>query len=558
MIRISTSSILKMMKNQFTMGFAVAAPGIMMAAFSPAAIAAEGSCFIKDGDRVGFFGDSITESNVYPKITELVFRHFHPDAKVSFINNGGAGRQLAGTAMDIITKGDPTVVIIMMGMNDAINSSWVRGLPIEPKVAEYKANLVRVVRELKKQGREVVIFTPTLTGEDAEMTCFRIEGTRVLLEGMGKACEEVAKEESVYCLPIQSEFESYQDSLPRFAQLRPDGVHPCARGYYQISRSIWSHLNLAGSLEGPRAVTPAQPALDVNLTLASNIIPADTDSVDFTISTPKPIPAKLTWNLGQDRGTEDINLTGKDNWTLKLPKGSLPQADGKSATLVIDIESHGARQIIVVDLFRKMVIHGKDGMAAGTITDPAGNQVCSYSFKKDGKGLIFDASVKKNELFPSTNDAWPWGNGDALTLYIDLRKAPDLGGLGFDGNVFQVWFKPQAKPVFSPGFHPWSGKNMANIASVNGEKTPDGYRVGVKLAGYYNIYDAFDISDRDFIGCDISVFYPAAIGKQTSISVQKSTDRQIFVYPGAFAIVDLNGKLDANSTFTASVFPDNL
>jgi hypothetical protein len=324
-----------------------------------------------------------------------------------------------------------------------------------------------------------------------------------------------------------------------------------------MASSLWSHLSLAGPLDGARAISPAQPALDVKLSLISNIIPVDADSIGFSISTPKPAPAKLTWSLGEDRGTVDLNLTGKDDWTLKLPKGALPQADGKAATMVIDIESQGARQIFVVDVFRKMVIHGKDGMAAGTIADAAGNQICSYSFKKDGKGLIFDASVKKKELFPSTNDSWPWGNGDALTLYIDLRKAASLGGLGFDGNVYQVWFKPQVNPVFSPGFHPWSGKNMANIATVNGEKTADGYRVGVKLAGYFNIYDAFDVSDRDYIGFDITAFYAAAIGKQTSIGVQK-TDRYVHIYPGGFALADLYEKLKDDSIFTASVFPDNL
>jgi lysophospholipase L1-like esterase len=544
--------------HRLTIGFSTILLLMTIATFPAITIAADNSCFIKDGDRVGFFGDSITEANVYTKITELVFRHFHPDAKVSFINNGGGGRQLAGTGMDIIIKGDPNVVTIMMGMNDAMNSSWVRGMPIEPKIAEYKTNLLRVVRELKKQGRIVVIFTPTLTGEDAEMTCFRIEGTRLLLEGMGKACEEVAKEEAVSFIPIQSEFENYQDYLPRFTQLRPDGVHPCARGNYQIARSIWSHLNLAGSLEGERVVSHVPPTLDVKLSLTSNIIPVDSDSLDFTIATPKPIPAKLTWSLGQKKGTEDLNLTGKDNWTLKLPKASLPQTDGKSVTLVIDVESQGVRKVFVIDVFRKMVIHGKDGMASNTIKDAAGNQICNYSFKKDGKGLIFDASIKKPEIFCSTNDSWPWGNGDALTLYLDLRNGSNIGGLGFDGNVYQVWFKPQNKPVFSPGFHPWSGKNMANIATVNGEKTADGYRVGLKLAGYYNIYDAFDVSDRDFIGCDVQLFYASAIGKQTSISVQKNTDRQIHVYPGAFALVDLNGKLTADSTFTASVFPDDL
>ena len=37
-----------------------------------------------------------------------------------------------------------------------------------------------------------------------------------------------------------------------------------------------------------------------------------------------------------------------------------------------------------------------------------------------------------------------------LTLYLDVRKGASLGGLGFDGGVYQVWFKPQDKPMFSP------------------------------------------------------------------------------------------------------------
>ena len=62
--------------------------GLVIALVSSAAFAADGACFIKDGDRVGFFGDSITEAKVYGQVAELVFRHFHPEAKVSFINNG--------------------------------------------------------------------------------------------------------------------------------------------------------------------------------------------------------------------------------------------------------------------------------------------------------------------------------------------------------------------------------------------------------------------------------------------------------------------------------------
>ena len=529
---------------------------VLMALCSAGAMAGEGSCFIKDGDRVGFFGDSITEANVYGQITELVFRHFHPEAKVSFINNGGGGRQLTGTGVDVALGGDPTVVTIMMGMNDAMNADWVRGMPLEPKVAAYKADLVKMVRGLKERKKEVVIFTPTLTDESAEMSCFRIEGTRRLLEAMGKACEEVAREESVHCIAIAGEFESYQDSLPRFAQLRPDGVHPSARGHYQMARSLWTHMNLAGTLEGGRTIVPAQEAMDVKITLATNILPADSESLEFSIATPKAAAAKVTWSLGQARGSESVQLTGKDAWTLKLPKGALPQVDGTAASLVMDIESGGLRAVYIVDVFRKMVIHGKDGVASGNIVDAKGNQLCAYSFKKDGKELFFNASVTKKEIMASTNDAWPWGNGDGMTLYLDVRKNSSLSGLGFDGDVYQVWFKPQVKPTFSPGFHPWSGKHMSNIATVYGAKTADGYEVGLRLAGAYNIHDPFDVSDRDFFAFDLSIMNAEAIGKQVWSGVHKS-DRQVHIYPGALSLIDMGGKLKGDSALTASVFPDN-
>ena len=310
----------------------------------------------------------------------------------------------------------------------------------------------------------------------------------------------------------------------------------------------------AGSLEGGRAVASSSKALDVHLSLATNIIPVDSESLKFSLTTPRPVEAKVTWSLGEGRGSEPLSLTGTNAWTLKLPKGLLPQADGKAASLVVDIESQGARQIFVVDVFRKMVIHGKNGEATGSIADAKGEKLCSYLFRKEGKGLVFEATVKKKEIFHSSEDQWPWGTGDALTLYLDIRKGPNVGGLGFDGDVYQAWFKPQDKPFFSPGFHPWSGKHMANVETTYGDRNADGYKVGLLLAGSVNIRERFDVSDRAFIGFDLSLVYAEAIGKQTWFSVQNA-ERQNFIYPGAFTLLDLYGTLTGDSAITASVFP---
>ena len=57
----------------------------LLAIITSSLFTGESSGFFKEGNRVGFLGDSITEANVYGSVTELAFRHFHSQAKVSFV-----------------------------------------------------------------------------------------------------------------------------------------------------------------------------------------------------------------------------------------------------------------------------------------------------------------------------------------------------------------------------------------------------------------------------------------------------------------------------------------
>lgn len=527
---------------------------IAMTAFSLRIYAEDGSCFIKDGDRVGFFGDSITAHKVYGELVERVFRHSHPEAKVEFINNGQSGLQLSGTKIQQLLKGDPNVITIMIGMNDAINSNWVKGDPVEPKVEKYRTELTALVRGLKEKKKIVVILSPTLTDETIAMSAFRLEGTEALLRRMGKVCEEVAKKEAVYFVPVQAEFEEYELSLPRFAILRPDGVHPCARGHYQIARSLWTHLNLGAPLAGKRIVDASPKALAIDIAPSTNILPHDSKPLSLNLKTDSPGSVKVTWSSGKDKGSLSLPLNGTDVLTLPLPKTTIPQTAGTSVEVVVELERQGVRKFFILDLFRKAVIHGKAGKAEGEITDDKGKVLSKYQFSKEGKNLRFEASVFKDKLFQSQGDMWPWGRGDAITLFLDLREESHLGGLGYDGNVFQVWFKPQDKPFFTPGFIPWAGKHMMKMATTYGEMNTKGYTVGLLLSGNINIKEPVNFSKRNLIGFDLSLIYAQAIGKQKWMGV-KQYDRQSFLYPGVFTLVDLYGTIKEDSVLTLSIFP---
>ena len=50
--------------------------------------AAAADCFLRDGDVWVFHGDSITHADTYRRLCERAFRHYHPDAKVEFVQAG--------------------------------------------------------------------------------------------------------------------------------------------------------------------------------------------------------------------------------------------------------------------------------------------------------------------------------------------------------------------------------------------------------------------------------------------------------------------------------------
>ncbi len=110
-----------------------------MMAVLAAAAAMSGSDFaLRSGDRVVFYGDSITEQQRYSAYIEAYVRARLPGLKISFIGAGWAGDTIYGgseywdesggaiderIAKDIAPR-KPTLVTVMLGMNDAYYSPF--------------------------------------------------------------------------------------------------------------------------------------------------------------------------------------------------------------------------------------------------------------------------------------------------------------------------------------------------------------------------------------------------------------------------------------------------
>src|SRR6478752_1154042 len=82
--------------------------------------------YLKEGDRVVFYGDSITDQRLYTTFTETYVLTRFPAMKVDFIHSGWGGDRVGGGGggpIDVRLERDviaykPSVMTIMLGMND--------------------------------------------------------------------------------------------------------------------------------------------------------------------------------------------------------------------------------------------------------------------------------------------------------------------------------------------------------------------------------------------------------------------------------------------------------
>ncbi len=125
---------------------------------------------VGEGCRIVAIGDSITHAGGYLKAMDAVFAQQYPELKVAPIVNVGIGGQ---KAEDLVKRFDkdvvrrkPDLVTISIGINDV----WHRlKKPHDMQVlADYEANLEKMVKAAQAAGIKVLLLAPTVIDEDAD------------------------------------------------------------------------------------------------------------------------------------------------------------------------------------------------------------------------------------------------------------------------------------------------------------------------------------------------------------------------------------------------------
>ncbi len=532
------------------------------------------TCFLREGDVWVFLGDSITHADTYRRIVDRVVKHFHPEASLRITQKGVSG-SLATASKEQFEKAAredrPTIVSLMTGMNNSINSAWRVGEPMDKHIAGYREQIAKFVQNAKDKGLDVVLLSPTLTDESLGWgSMWALDGTEEFLRRCAAAVKDVAAAETTPYIPASEEFELAEARGTPEQIFRPDGVHPAAAGQYAIAASIlkriapWAPL---GKGEGDRTLCPAPQPLPVELKLPARFAKPQDKAIPLTLATTEAVEATLTWSLGDGRGQEALKLdAGETAWSLALPEVFSLQ-NGDAAEAVIDlVDAQGRRAVYVLDLARVPVLHLKDGKVSGTILAPEGTErpegrpAAQWTLSVvDGKSLLIEAEVFDSEIRSDAD--WPWAQ-DGLIVWLDYRPTERFADIGLDSDVYMFLLNAYEQPRFAVSLRPWTGRGITGAAVAGGERTQTGYHAHLAIADgkgqmrRFSKHQESDLSKRDFLGVSLVVIdqdTDANARSTTRHIPNQATARPHDQYANTHAIVDLKGKLPGDSVVNVSV-----
>lgn len=205
---------------------------------------------LKDGDRVVFYGDSITEQRLYTTYVEHFALTRYPERKITFINTGWGGDQvtrnecqpcngvggLARLDRDVIAY-RPTVVTLLFGMNDGRYYDFDAAT-----MKTYEDGLSAIIREIKAKTRaRIFVMTPTVYDGTRRPAWSHTDRYNEVLDRYSEAARQIAAREG---LPVIDLHTVTTEALKKAKQIKgdytfvPDGVHLAEDGQLIMAAEI--------------------------------------------------------------------------------------------------------------------------------------------------------------------------------------------------------------------------------------------------------------------------------------------------------------------------------
>ena len=215
-------------------------------------LAADAPFYLKSGDRVCFYGDSITEQRYYGMDVETYIRSRFPGLRVKFVNSGVGGDRVTGGwagPIDERLQRDvfpfkPNVVTIMLGMNDAGYRAFNQGV-----FRTYTNGYEHIIESLQKHlpGVRIVLIQPTPFDDVTQPPQFP-GGYNGVLQRYAAFVSQLADQHHLMCVdcmtPMLDVLQKAQAQDPKLAgDVIPGRVHPSAVGELIMAQALlksWS------------------------------------------------------------------------------------------------------------------------------------------------------------------------------------------------------------------------------------------------------------------------------------------------------------------------------
>ena len=222
---------------------------------------AQDNFHLKDGDRVVFYGDSITDQRLYTTFVETYVLTRFPKRTVTFVHSGWGGDRVTGgagggvlerLARDVAAY-KPTVVTIMLGMNDG------RVRAFDQQIFDiYSAGYKQIVKQLKESapGVRITAIEPSPYDDVTREPRFPGGYNAVLLR-YGQFVRELGASGGLTVAdlnaPVTAMLERAKAADAELSQqIIPDRVHPGASGHLIMAESLlkaWKAPSLVSSVE---------------------------------------------------------------------------------------------------------------------------------------------------------------------------------------------------------------------------------------------------------------------------------------------------------------------
>jgi lysophospholipase L1-like esterase len=225
--------------------------------------------YLHDGDRVVFYGDSITDQRLYTTFVETYVITRFPHMQVSFVHSGVGGDRVSGGAAgpievrlprDVVAY-KPSVMTIMLGMNDGSYRAF------DQKIFDtYASGYRHIVQSVKEAlpGVRITVIEPSPFDDVTRPPNFEGGYNKVMVR-YGEFLNELGREEKLTVADLNGPVVAALEKANKLdaetsKKLVPDRVHPAPAGHLLMAEALlkaWQAPAVVTAVE----IDAAEPAI---------------------------------------------------------------------------------------------------------------------------------------------------------------------------------------------------------------------------------------------------------------------------------------------------------